>query len=191
MNTTQLVSIELLSELDVQLQVDNIIQSKRESASGQTTSFLDYLKTTILGNIFVSALGTNYVFKMESIVPDTYNIFQNALLVFDIDTRDWLVCGGVNFIMATGFSSLSRDQAYFVFYDNLLCISDIPINTTLVKGFVTGCTPLEAILESTLDCLYEIECLQLLLNYFPKLNQVRMNTLLFCNDQCFVVVFLR
>jgi hypothetical protein len=35
-----------------------------------------------------------------------------------------------------------------------------------------ACTPLEALLESTLDCLYDIQCLQLLTDYFPDLEPV-------------------
>ncbi|CAF0815388.1 unnamed protein product [Adineta steineri] len=43
-------------------------------------------------------------------------------------------------------------------------------NSTIVSGFFAAYTPLEALLQSTLDCLYEIKCLQLLSGYFPALN---------------------
>ncbi|CAF0893736.1 unnamed protein product [Rotaria sordida] len=45
----------------------------------------------------------------------------------------------------------------------------------LVKGFFGGCTPLEALLPSTFDCLYDLECIQLLISYFPGLNQLDFN----------------
>lgn len=44
----------------------------------------------------------------------------------------------------------------------------------MVNGFFTGCTSLESLLPSTLDCLYDIKCLEILLEYFPTLNQVCM-----------------
>ncbi|UJR12721.1 hypothetical protein I4U23_016895 [Adineta vaga] len=44
---------------------------------------------------------------------------------------------------------------------------------TLVTGL--GCTPLESLLASTLDCFYSFECIELLLNYFPNLNQTHFN----------------
>ncbi|CAF4048764.1 unnamed protein product [Adineta steineri] len=47
--------------------------------------------------------------------------------------------------------------------------------TIMVDGFFGGCTPLESILQSTLDCLYDVACIQLLLNYFPALNQIQVN----------------
>ena len=48
-------------------------------------------------------------------------------------------------------------------------------NLGIVKGFFAACTPLEALLKSTLDCLYEINCLQLLTEYFPSMNQTYFN----------------
>ncbi|CAF1633955.1 unnamed protein product [Adineta ricciae] len=48
-------------------------------------------------------------------------------------------------------------------------------NSIIVKGFYIGCYPVEAILQSTLDCLYDIDCLQLLTNYFPKLQHINFN----------------
>ncbi|CAF1509726.1 unnamed protein product [Adineta ricciae] len=44
-----------------------------------------------------------------------------------------------------------------------------------VTGFLTSCTVLEAVRNSQLDCLYDIDCLKFMLNYFPDLNQTRRN----------------
>lgn len=41
-----------------------------------------------------------------------------------------------------------------------------------IDGFFMGCTPFESILQATLDCLYEIQCIQLLNDYFPSLKEV-------------------
>ena len=48
-------------------------------------------------------------------------------------------------------------------------------NLGIVKGFFAACTPLEALLKSTLDCLYDIHCLKLLPEYFPSMNQTYFN----------------
>ncbi|UJR18319.1 hypothetical protein I4U23_005221 [Adineta vaga] len=48
-------------------------------------------------------------------------------------------------------------------------------NSNIVNGFFTGCTPIEALLQSTLNCLYETKCLQLLLDYFLILQQINFN----------------
>ena len=56
--------------------------------------------------------------------------------------------------------------------DELIRWTDPPENATFVKGFFTGCNAFESLLQSTLDCLYEIGCLQLLNDHFPFVNQV-------------------
>jgi len=45
-------------------------------------------------------------------------------------------------------------------------------DTDLVPGFVGSCTPLQAILQATFVCLYEIVCIKKLVHYFPSLAQV-------------------
>ncbi|CAF4117366.1 unnamed protein product, partial [Adineta steineri] len=45
------------------------------------------------------------------------------------------------------------------------------IGSPYIEGFFAGCTPLEGLLNSTLDCFYDIKCVQLLADYFPTLNQ--------------------
>jgi hypothetical protein len=49
-----------------------------------------------------------------------------------------------------------------------------PSASALVDGFFGACTPLDAVLASTFDCLYNINCLNLFTTYFPGLNQVCM-----------------
>ena len=64
--------------------------------------------------------------------------------------------------------------------NELIRWTDPTQNSTLVKGFFTGCMPFESLLHTTLDCLYEIDCLQLLNNHFPSLNQVCFTIFYIC-----------
>jgi hypothetical protein len=41
-----------------------------------------------------------------------------------------------------------------------------------VPGFVSSCTPLQAILHGTFVCLYDKQCIMKLVDYFPRLTQV-------------------
>jgi hypothetical protein len=47
-----------------------------------------------------------------------------------------------------------------------------PSASAMVDGFFAGCTPLDALLASTFDCLYNISCLEIFSDYFPGLNNV-------------------
>ena len=40
-------------------------------------------------------------------------------------------------------------------------------------GFLGACTPVEAILQATFACLYRQDCILTLINYFPRLTEVR------------------
>ena len=77
-------------------------------------------------------------------------------------------CSNTNPITTVGFKSHSGSALYSIF--SQWKTSDK--NDLIVDGFYTGCTPLEAILESTLDCLYSYQCIQLLEEKFPNITQV-------------------
>lgn len=167
MNNSDFVTIELLSEIHVELEVNSIIQSEKNDGFNQMTSFISYLKTTIQGNILASALGTNWINLIKSNMEGVY-YFESGLVVYVPDLSEFRWCGSKNFITpATVNSSIDLMNS---FYRQFI----VGVYGTIISGFFSGCTPLESILESTLDCLYQIECLQLLLNNFPKLNQVRI-----------------
>jgi hypothetical protein len=82
-------------------------------------------------------------------------------------------CYLTNQTVSAGFYSLlynlSASQRQFWPYNPPYLIPNI---SAIVDGFFGGCTPLDALLSSTLDCLYNINCLKLLVDYFPALNQV-------------------
>ncbi|CAF3367477.1 unnamed protein product [Rotaria sp. Silwood1] len=45
---------------------------------------------------------------------------------------------------------------------NAMCTSPAAFNGSIVPGFRVGCYPLEALLQSTLECLYNISCINML-----------------------------
>jgi hypothetical protein len=54
-----------------------------------------------------------------------------------------------------------------------------PTAISTVHGFFGGCTALDAVLNSTFDCLYDMRCLETFTNYFPNLTQVCMSLTLY------------
>jgi hypothetical protein len=96
--------------------------------------------------------------------------FYNLINLTNNRLTDILNCVTDNAISTTGFFSISNDSDYspHVYW------STPASNATLVDGFFSGCTASKALLQSTLDCLYNIQCIELLINYFPALNQVKL-----------------
>ncbi|CAF1263473.1 unnamed protein product [Adineta ricciae] len=79
------------------------------------------------------------------------------------------------------FSITAIDNLQFTIARIRRCLSiqkpDTPLSSTtsnisnVIDGFFSGCTVLDGLLVSTLDCLYNPQCLEQLTSYFPDLNQ--------------------
>jgi len=154
--------------------VDGTVAFYQSSISTRIISFLNYLRTTVLANYLVSALNTNLLIDISG-GPNQYTAL-GWQVTYTYDTVDrpgttvYMTCSNQNPILPVSFYSLPQDNLDFVHAYGFMPLP----NATIVSGFFGGCTPLESLLQSTLDCLYDINCLQLLLNYFPSLEQVCM-----------------
>ena len=166
------ISIHLLSEVQVQSEVDVIFQFLNNGLSTQLIAFLNYLRLVTDANYFISALNTNAIMRSAWFQQSWH--FYGDWIVYDPSTYngklegDNLRCNQASPLDSAGFFSISTDSNYA----NHLHWFKTAQNDTLVAGFFAACTPLEALLPSTLDCLYNISCLQLLNEYFPAINQV-------------------
>ncbi|CAF1040155.1 unnamed protein product [Adineta ricciae] len=171
----QFVTIYLLRETEVQYRINSIVDFYRNNASIMIVSYLNYLKTTTQGNYLISALNTNSIIY-TTVNKDHFAAYQKPTKVITSTENDSYlevraICGKENPISAADFFSVSNISHYSSHEE----WSIIESNTTLIKGFYGACTPVEAILSSTLDCLYDIECLELLSDYFPELNRMSYN----------------
>ncbi|CAF1391349.1 unnamed protein product [Adineta ricciae] len=166
-DNTELVSMNVLSKKQIQLEIDNTIEFQKNNAFNQMISFLNYWRTTIQRNFLISALGTNAEFYA---IDQGHGLiifgYQISYIVYDNGSS--IQCGLDNPVIQATFFSISNDSID-------LEDSTLMSNYTNINGFVVGCTPFDALLQSTLECLYEFECIQLLFNYFPNLNQTNFN----------------
>ena len=163
----EFVTVYLLSELHVQSEVNATVQSFKSSVSSRIISFVNYLRTTTRTNYLVSALNTNLVINAFN-TGDVSSVSINKVIYINVSFEDQITCGDGNPLSPSIFDSLVNVTGYF---QRWRWYKPEP-NSTFISGFFAGCTPLEALLPSTLDCLYDIKCLQLLMDYFPDLNQV-------------------
>jgi hypothetical protein len=70
----------------------------------------------------------------------------------------------------SGFYSLSETSD---FNNHTVMVPQKNNASYMVPGFVGSCTPLDAVLQATFVCLYDINCINELGHYFPGLRQVR------------------
>ncbi|UJR38718.1 hypothetical protein I4U23_031383 [Adineta vaga] len=176
----EFITINLLHQEQVQSEVNVSMNTIKSSISTQMISFLNYIRVYVRTNFIASALNTNLMFS--TYVPYVqYQITQ--YIIYQLQAQytpdmsiystsvDTMMCGSRNPITPTGFFPERNTTKVF----ELAGWADPEPNSTLVKGFFTACTSLEALLPSTLDCLYNIKCIHLLINYFPSLNQLNFN----------------
>jgi hypothetical protein len=169
-DNNEFVTISLLPEVQVQSDVNTTVEFLKSSASSGIISFLNYLRITTQANNLISALNTNAIIEIVLTGNDAFiDGFSTSYAPYFSSsqrTDSRISCSYGNPIVTAGFySSLSLGQSREVWY--------LPSpNSTLVNGFFGGCTALESLLPSTLDCLYDIICLELLFNNIPALNQV-------------------
>jgi hypothetical protein len=159
--------------------VNAISEFFNSSASTQIISFLNYLRATIRANFVVSALNTNFLIKLHSYDPGYLILHSGEIRYININVnvstqKEYIGCSNTNLTTAVGFLNILNDSIYFLHSLWYKPGQDKP----LVTGFFTGCTPLDAILQSSLDCLYIIECLQLLMDKFPAIKEVYIDNTL-------------
>lgn len=172
--------------MQLQSEVNGTHELFKNSLSIRIISFLNYLRITTRANYLASALNTNLLVTIQD-MTETY--VASLKQVYHLPTHDRrlsvpkLQCGTTNPISETSFFAISREDFLAMHYE---WYKPEP-NSTRVSGFYAGCTPLEALLESTLDCLYDIECLESLPDYFPNLDRVRMVLSYFSDIRSFLI----
>ena len=168
-----LISVQLLSEADLQSQVEASINLVRTSTSIELISFIKFLKLIHRSSYLVSALGTNALINRG--LNKTY--FSVQAYPFAAYSGKMESCGESNLVVPAFFMSAASDHYEendkFQF-DNYVYEHLDSNNSATVQGFFGGCFPLDALLASTLQCLYDVQCLHILPDYFPRFKQVAM-----------------
>ncbi|CAF1056494.1 unnamed protein product [Adineta steineri] len=170
LSSYQLVTVQLLPEYQLQAEVNATIQQLRNSTSVQLNSSLSYLREMQLSNSLVSAFNT-HTLVLSSCPPSYCNV---RFLAQEYEASRPNYCPLTRVIVPTGFYFFT--YGYYNFGRPSIAIRSW--RSVTVDGFFAACIPLEALLASTLDCLYYVKCLENLPSYFPALNQVRMISIL-------------
>lgn len=166
------LAISILPEVQIQAEVTAAVEFSKSSASVGISSFLNYLTIANKANNLISALNTNAMIVIGKInnqyryfgYPTSYSPYSALSSMSSVRIN----CGDGNPITPAALPEYLYQYTYTFIRSSYLPSPGTPT----VAGFFGGCTPLQSLLTSTLDCLYNITCIQLLLNYFPALNQV-------------------
>ena len=192
MDNQQLITFQLLEEDQIRSQILASIDLIKNSMPTQVDITVNFLQITTRSNFLISALNTN-VYVEEIVADDQVSTigtgstqFFNENNTYDVNNIEQ-TCAMISPTVPAGFYSLSLyDSSYNHFIWPQSPPDFIPIANTTVDGFFGGCTPLDALLVSTLDCLYNTTCLQNFADYFPNLNQAGIIQTFFSIKQFFL-----
>ncbi|CAF0893804.1 unnamed protein product [Adineta steineri] len=168
----QLITIQFSSEDQIQSQVNATIERVKSNLYVQIVSTLQFLQILTRSNQFVSASSPDY----WGYVRQNYDGYYIS---------DWTkdLCkfsGSSNidsYIFPANFSSINlTDSDYQYVFDSYYDNHGHVYNLTRVSGFWEACYQLDAIYNSTLDCLYDADCLVLFSDYFPSLNNMNLTS---------------
>ncbi|CAF1215744.1 unnamed protein product [Adineta ricciae] len=173
-NNDEIITDYLLSENQLESKVNKTIEFLRKSLSVRINLFLNYLRSIILGNFLVSALNTNYLLTIVNSLTDPRLASTDTCYVFRNDLEKHLIgCSHFNSVGKVSFDNLS-DVTMSMYYDYLEWREN-DSNDSMVDGFYTSCLPFEGLLQSTLDCLYEYQCIELLMKRFRNIIKMNIN----------------
>ncbi|CAF1470536.1 unnamed protein product, partial [Adineta steineri] len=171
-DNNELITLYLLSQKEVRMQINGTIDLLKNSALSQMKTYLDYLGNTIRKNYLISALNTNLIIMTEQRYMGQPISTRAHQVLYSVDPYTYPKQCGKEKIQVN--ATLSQVNYELIAAGSRISMKPMP-NSKIVNGFFTGCTPLEALLESTLGCLYQTECLQLLMDYFPIRQQINFH----------------
>lgn len=173
LKNTQLITLELLSEFDVFAKVNEILKIKKTNTQVQLISALNFLQLAVKSNSFVSSSNTNAVLLLTitDVTDAAASVAYIADKVFSISNSTCVTEEPV--FQVFFYMEMSNVDLYQMnFFDKIGSIGFAMNNVTMVNGFFIGSYPLNGILASKLDCLYDVDCLQIWQRFFPTFSQV-------------------
>ena len=154
--STLFITKQLLSENDFNQNINSSIEQIKINAP-TTLYFLFFLIRNINhGNSIISTYGTNFKY-IAPVDYETYFLTQSV--IYDNEC-------------SCGVYSNCTSQAYYIDKIN-------QSDRIAIEGFKVGCLPSESLLSSTLQCLYNVSCIDLIQKYMnstDSLEPLRITT---------------
>ena len=169
----EFISNQAQHKSSVEYQIEQVIDRLRMTSSVQILSILNLLRVMFRANGLVSGHGTNAWMMAVGKYTQPYSTsyaFGNGS-----DAKRYQAsCLDQNLLIPAAFyeQRLATSPEFRTYWPRDPYDRYPRKIYSKVDGFFGGCYSLDAILGSTLDCLYNAECLRTLLNYFPNLNHV-------------------
>ncbi len=186
LNNTQLPTANVLPRNTIFIRIKISSERTRIDTLVRLNNALKLIQLSTHSNRIYSALNTNYLLGIYLFGSGNSYFWGNSPTLWY-----WIVNNQTTRCRCDE-NTCSFPAGFYSFGD----IDDVDIHvyirpqnytaSDLVPGFVGSCTPLEAVLQATFVCLYDIECIKKLVHYFPQLTQVNIEINL--DDNSFSII---
>jgi hypothetical protein len=169
-HTETLLTPYVLSPDSFEVQVQVKSRFLRLSIANSVRRLLQIVRSTTHANGLLTALQTSKIFSIDEAWGGRFSLKAVDTRFYTTDSK-WCKCTAwLNCSIPSGFFNIS--------YKNLsqdIVSTDASIET--LPGFFVGCNPVESLLQSTLECLFNRSCLQTIRTFIPSTNIIDVNTL--------------
>jgi hypothetical protein len=173
LNNTQLPTASVVSEKDILIETNINSERIRTVTLVRLNNALKLIELSTHSNAIVSASNTNFIYSVSSVqYPPYFLSWSNPTAWYWTVKNETTICFCED-------STCSAPAGFYSFAD----IDNVDIHTEmtpqnynasyLIPDFVGSCTALAAVLQAKFICLYDIECIKKLIDYFPRLDRVR------------------
>ena len=147
----------------------------------QTIVHLNFSEITTRSNSLISALNSNVTITVFQVGNGSISLSLQPIYYMDIgfSYRPELFKPPCYLEVSTTAAGFYQVSGYDDANGNFNWPVEYPLfraKPSMVDGFFGACNPFSALLTSTLECLYNITCLDPFVNYFPRLQQVALSS---------------
>ncbi len=145
------ITARVISRAEFDVQIEALIEQFKTTTADQFMQTFKLIQATNLGNQIATAFSSNWKFIMK--YPEDGSASSYDLSNLPALTRE---------------KTYGTDNCSCAIQSNCTKLSDFPFRTSnqsssqTLQGFRTGCLPLDSLLQSSLSCLYNQSCLDMM-----------------------------
>lgn len=164
--SSALVSDEVLPLPLVEIQVQIQAEAVRSAGKWQISVLTTFMRLTMSSSHIMTGLGTNAFLFVQSNESLTATV---GITAYQRDHNSAnCYCLTTNNCPVPGFMYSSEELPSFGQYN----LEDVSYGSTPIKGIEVGCFGLESVLSSNLECYYDRNCFQLLVEHPERFSQL-------------------
>ncbi|CAF3320013.1 unnamed protein product [Rotaria socialis] len=160
--STSLITSRLLSQSSFDKQLSNLLYQTEVHAPTLFANALELVKSINHGNALMTVYASNYEFVARKSQKD----ISTVLYALPITYKETQNC-------SCGLQSKCLTQAVFTWPRHVK-----------VKDFLIGCLPSESFLASTLECFFDVDCINLIRNHTS--GNIHLTHVLALNDRSMI-----